>query len=64
MTITLENLSTRTAGLSASPFRRIREDLRKVEQLDELPLREVHTWWQDLQEDFQRLSQNHQDYLR
>ncbi len=64
MTITLENLSTRTAGLSASPFRRIREDLRKAEQLDELPLREVHAWWQDLQEDFQRLSQNHQDYLR
>ena len=22
------------------------------------------SWWQDLQEDFQRLSQNHQDFLR
>lgn len=64
MTITLENLSTRTASLSTSPFRRIREDLYKAERLDELPLREVHAWWQDLQEDFQRLSQNHQDYLR
>lgn len=64
MTITLENLSTRTASLSPSPFRRIREDLRRAERLDELPLREVHAWWQDLQEDFQRLSQDHQDYLR
>ncbi len=64
MTITLENLSTRTSGLSASPFRRIREDLYKAEQLDDLPLREVNAWWQDLQEDFQRLSQNHQDFLR
>ncbi len=64
MTITLENLSTRTGGLSASPFRRIREDLYKAEQLDGLPLREVNAWWQDLQEDFQRLSQNHQDFLR
>lgn len=64
MTITLENLSTRMAGLSASPFRRIREDLYKAERLDDLPLREVPAWWQDLQEDFQRLSQNHQDYLR
>ena len=64
MTITLENLSARASGLSISPFRRIREDLRKAERLDELPLREVHAWWQDLQEDFQRLSQNHQDYLR
>ena len=64
MTITLENLSARVSGLSISPFRRIREDLRKAERLDELPLREVHAWWQDLQEDFQRLSKNHQDYLR
>ena len=64
LTITLENLSTRTAGLSASPFRRIREDLYKAKQLDEMPLREVNAWWQDLQEDFQRLSQSHQDFLR
>lgn len=54
MTITLENLSARASSLSISPFRRIREDLRKAERLDELPLREVHAWWQDLQEDFQR----------
>ena len=47
-----------------SLFRRIREDLYKAEQLDTLPLREVNAWWQDLQEDFQRLSQNHQDFLR
>ena len=64
LTITLENLSTRTAGLSTSPFRRIREYLYKAEQLDDLPLHEIHDWWQDLQDDFQRLSQNHQDFLR
>lgn len=64
LTVTLENLSTRTAGLSVSPFRRIREDLYRAEQLDEMSLREVNAWWQDLQEDFQRLSQNHQDFLR
>ena len=64
LTMTLENLSTRATGLSNSLFRRIREDLYKAEQLDTLPLREVNAWWQDLQEDFQRLSQNHQDFLR
>ena len=64
LTVTLENLSIRTSGLSASPFHRIWEDLYKAEQLDDLPLREVNAWWQDLQEDFQRLSQNHQDFLR
>lgn len=63
LTITLENLSTRTAGLSASPFRRIREDLYRADQLDEMSLREINAWWQDLQEDFQRLSQNHQDFF-
>lgn len=64
MTITLENLSTRTTGLSSSLFRRIQADLRRVRELEGLPLREVNAWWQDLQDDFQRLSQNHQDYLR
>lgn len=64
LTITLENLSTRTAGLSVSPFRRLREDLHRAEHLDEIPLSEVRDWWQDLETDFQRLSQNHQDFLR
>ena len=64
LTITLENLSTRTAGLSVSPFRRLREDLHRAEHLDEIPLSEVRDWWQDLETDFQRLSQNHQDFLQ
>ncbi len=64
MTITLENLSTRTAGLSVSPFRRIRAALHQAEQLDALSLWEVNDWWQELQEDFRRLRQNHQDFLR
>lgn len=64
MTITLENLSTRTAGLSASPFRRIREYLYQAERLDSMTSQDIHDWWQDLQIDFQRLSQNHQDFLR
>ncbi len=64
LTITLENLSTRLTGLSASPFRRIRQDLLQVSRLDDMNSREINAWWQDLQEDFQRLSQNHQDYLR
>ena len=64
MTITLENLFTRATGLSSSAFRRIQSALREAERLDEMSLKEVGIWWQDLQEDFQRLSQNYQDYLR
>ena len=29
-----------------------------------MSLKEIGEWWQELQEDFRRLRQNHQDYLR
>lgn len=64
MTITLENLYTHTTGLTSSSFRRIQRALDKIEKLDQMPLKEIGDWWQDLQEDFSRLSQSYQDYLR
>lgn len=64
MTVTLENLSARSTSLSPSSFRRLQADLRKLEELKTMSLSEVQNWWQDVQEDFQRLSQNYQDYLR
>lgn len=64
MTITLENLSTRTAGLSSSAFRRIYEALGEIHTLEHAAPRDVGVWWQDIKHDFDRLSQNHQDYLR
>ncbi len=64
MTITLENLYTHTTGLTSSSFRRIQRALDKIDKLDQLPLKEIGDWWQDLQEDFSRLSQSYQDYLR
>lgn len=63
MTIVLEELSIHTAGLSASSFRRIQSALRSAQRIEELSGQEILDWWQDLQEDFQRLSRNHQDYL-
>lgn len=64
MTITLENLYTQTTGLSSSAFRRIQKALHAAEHLEEISLKDVGEWWQELQEDFRRLRQNHQDYLR
>lgn len=64
MTITLENLYTRATGLSSSAFRRIQKALHTAEHLDEMSLKDIGEWWQELQEDFRRLRQNHQDYLR
>jgi uncharacterized protein (TIGR02677 family) len=64
MTVTLENLHLQTAGLSSSAFRRIKNALASVPYLDQMSLKEVGEWWQELEEDFRRLRQNHQDYLR
>ena len=64
MTITLENLYTHTVGLTSSSFRRIQRALDKIEKLDQMSLKDIGDWWQDLQEDFSRLSQSYQDYLR
>lgn len=64
MTVTLENLYTQTTGLSSSAFRRIQKALHDAEHLDEMSSKDVGEWWQELQEDFRRLRQNHQDYLR
>jgi len=64
MTIVVENLSTRSSGLYPSPFRRIYSALSEIDKLNNMPTREVGAWWEDLQEDFKRLRQSHQDYLR
>lgn len=64
MTMTLENLYTHTVGLTSSSFRRIQRALDEIEKIDQMSLKDIGDWWQDLQEDFSRLSQSYQDYLR
>ena len=55
MTVTLENLSTKTAGLCASAFRRIQQDLHAAERFVDMSLKEVCEWCEDLQENFRWL---------
>lgn len=64
MAMALENLSVHAVGLPSGVFRRIQADLRRIPEISRMPLQEVGSWWQDLQTDFRRLSQEHQDYLR
>ncbi len=64
MTITLENLRTKTDSLSMNAFRRIRAALDRARQLDSMTSAEIVDWWNDLEEDFNRMNQSHQDYLR
>ena len=63
MTIKLEEISTRTAGLSANAFRQIRDRLHQAERLASMSSTEVHDWWDSLQGEFYRMSGQYQDYL-
>ena len=64
MMVTLENLYTQTSGFSSSALRRIQRALDEIPTLENHSSKEIGEWWQDLQEDFSRLSQSYQDYLR
>ncbi|MCD8330405.1 MAG: TIGR02677 family protein [Lachnospiraceae bacterium] len=64
LTVRLETLFIEGGTLSSSYILRIEEALLRVQQLDTLSLKEVNEWWSNLQEDFKRLNQNYQDYLR
>ena len=63
MTVQLEELATRTAGLSANAFRQILEYLNQAEHLETMPLKDVYDWWRDLQRKFEDMSGQYQDYL-
>lgn len=64
MTVRLENLFLESGNLSTNFFIRLERSLEEAEGMEQAPLKEVNEWWNLLQEDFKRLNQNYQDYLR
>ncbi len=64
LTIRLENLFMESGNLSTNYFVRLKASLNEAEKMAEAGLREINEWWNLLQEDFKRLNQNYQDYLR
>lgn len=64
LTVRLENLFLESGNLSTNFFVRLEKSLEEMEAMEHAQLREVNEWWQMLQEDFKRLNQNYQDYLR
>lgn len=64
MTIRLENLFVENGNLSSSYFLRIGEALSGFSHIRTASLKETNEWWHNLQEDFKRLNQNYQDYMR
>ena len=64
LTVRLENVFLESGNLSTNFFVRLEQSLEDAEAMEHAELKAVNEWWSMLQEDFKRLNQNYQDYLR
>ena len=64
MVVRLENLFIEGASLEPTLLERIRLNLSKIEEIIQSDEEHIHSWWEDLNNDFKRLNQNYQDYMR
>lgn len=64
LVLRLENLLVEGASLEPTLLERIRRNIGKLSAMAEEDPEEVYTWWNDLNNDFIRLNQNYQDYIR
>lgn len=64
MVIRLENLSVEGASLEPTLLERIKEALARLPQMQDASVEQAYGWWQGLENDFVRLNQNYQDYMR
>lgn len=64
LTISLEEMEIKTSSLEPKLFDRIRISLSSLENIDSLTDEEANDLWTYLNEDFTKLNQNYQDYLK
>lgn len=64
MILKLENLQIEGASLEPSLLERIQLQLAGFSEMMLQSDERVHSWWKDLNNDFIRLNQNYQDYIR
>ena len=64
LVLRLENLFIEGASLESTLLERIRREIERVPEMTESDENTVYTWWSDLNNDFVRLNQNYQDYIR
>ena len=64
LVIRLENLFIEGASLEPTLLERIRRSVEHFPDMAGKDKNEVYTWWTDLNNDFVRLNQNYQDYIR
>ena len=64
MTLRLENLEIEGASLEPSLLERMHSELLKFPAILKKSEQEVNSWWRGVDNDFIRLNQNYQDYVR
>lgn len=64
MVIRIENLFIEGSSLEPTLLERIRMNLQKLHTIVSDEEEKVYGWWNDLSNDFIRLNQNYQDYMR
>lgn len=64
MTIRLENLFFESGSLEPTLLERIKEEIKRIPSLIESDDKTIGGWWSQLTNDFQRLNQNYQDFIR
>ena len=64
MIVRIENLFIEGSSLEPTLLERIRLNLGKLEEISVKEDENIHAWWNDLNNDFIRLNQNYQDYMR
>ncbi len=64
LTISLEEMEIKTASLEPKLFDRIRISLSKFEDINALSEEEAIDLWNNLNDDFTKLNQNYQDFLK
>lgn len=64
MVIKLENLFIEGASLEPTLLERIRKEIARIPEMEQLSAEKVYGWWNDLNNDFVRLNRNYQDYMR
>ena len=64
MTIRLEKLFVEGASLEPTLLEKIRIELSRIFEISEKSPLDVYGWWNSLNNDFIRLNQNYQDYMR
>lgn len=64
LVLRLENLFIEGAYLEPTLLERIRHSIEQFPKMVSEDINTVYTWWNDLNNDFIRLNQNYQDYIR